>query len=293
MEREQLEIQTPAKLNLGLEVIGKRPDGYHEIVTILQAISLYDRFTWTPNHEGFSYEAAADLMADHDIVRTVLDGATDRSNWCGRLRLEKEIPIAAGLGGGSSDAVVALRLAYPDCATEELTCGASRLGSDAPFFVTGGTAIATGRGERLTKLPSPSQWYVIVMPDVWIPHKTRTLYQGLKHEDFSDGGRIRAIAAALTAGNASVTRFPNAFERQMRAIDRVAEAWECLASIAGRPANLSGAGPAIFVVADHQAHANAIADTVVSRGYAAKVAHSLATDTTASASQAVAVAMRC
>ena len=159
-----------AKINLTLEILGKRADGYHEVRTVMQTVGLADRLEVTAaadlsftcsdpalaTPDNLVYRAARLLQAEY-AVRT---GAA--------LRLEKRIPVAAGLGGGSSDAaatIVALnRLWNLQLSLTEQRRLAAALGSDVPFFLTGGTALATGRGERITPLPPlPQYWVVLVL----------------------------------------------------------------------------------------------------------------------------------
>ena len=162
-------IHCYAKINLTLEILGKRADGFHEVRTVMQTVGLADRlevsaaadlsFTCSDpalaTPDNLVYRAARLLQAEY-AVRT---GAA--------LRLEKRIPVAAGLGGGSSDAaatIVALnRLWNLQLSLTEQRRLAARLGSDVPFILTGGTALATGRGERITPLPPLPQ-----LPPHWV-----------------------------------------------------------------------------------------------------------------------------
>jgi len=154
-----------AKINLTLEVTGKRPDGYHELVSIMQTISVADEL---------SLSRASDLTLDCDqpelagednlVLRAArLLGAG------GHFELRKRIPVAAGLGGGSSDAALALRLLdtvhHLHLTPEQLLDAAAKLGSDVPFFLHGGTALIEGRGERVRPLADlPQHWLVLVNP---------------------------------------------------------------------------------------------------------------------------------
>jgi 4-diphosphocytidyl-2-C-methyl-D-erythritol kinase len=155
-----LEIDAPAKLNLGLEVVRRRPDGFHELVTVFQEIDLLDRLV---------LEAAAELTLDVTGLpvpgggeNLVLQAARLLADETGcragaRLRLHKAIPTGSGLGGGSSDAAAALvgldRLWGTALGHRGLRALAARLGSDVPFFLVGGTALGLGRGEVICPLP--------------------------------------------------------------------------------------------------------------------------------------------
>lgn len=159
-----LRVFAPAKLNLGLEVHGRRPDGYHEIETLFQALDWGDRleFSKAPLDSGLRLSIqglpledgpANSLRRAHALLAAARPGAMGGT----RVRLDKRIPLGAGLGGGSSDAAAALvglnRLWTLGLDDAELAALALELGSDVPFFLRGGTAIGRGRGERLEALP--------------------------------------------------------------------------------------------------------------------------------------------
>ncbi len=247
-----------AKVNLALEVVGRRSDGYHEIVTLLQTVSLHDTVRVAP---------AADLSLSCDVPalagadNLALRAAVLLQQRCGArqgaaIHLQKRIPVAAGLGGGSSDAAATL-LALAELWHLEPEMGmlaevATALGSDVPFFLWGGTALAGGRGERLEALPpAPARWLVLLRPPVMLPGKTALLYRRLSPADFGDGATARAAAAAVREG-----RFPadellvNTFERVADAVfPGLAAARASLQTAAGgRPVHLSGAGPTLFAV---------------------------------------------
>ena len=164
-----------AKVNLTLQVGSRRPDGYHAVMSVMQRISLWDTVTVergtgrdtllcsvpvTENvDDNLCMKAARAFFAE---TGTKSDGVT--------ITLEKHIPVQAGLGGGSSDAAAALRalrtLYAPDISDGRLETLAARLGSDVPFFIRGGTQLATGRGEVVSPLPPlTAGWFVVVKPD--------------------------------------------------------------------------------------------------------------------------------
>ncbi len=238
-------IRTPAKLNLGLEVIAPRTDGYHDLCTIYQAISIYDELKIC-QHNEFAYVSDPRIPEHLDLARSAMTAGVEKSSWSGRVRLIKLIPIAAGLGGGSSDAALILRMINSDNTGINLNRKAASIGADVPFFVIGGTALATGIGDILQPIDTPNLWFVVVVPDLEIAGKTARLFQGLQSIDFSDGTRVRALAQSINEWNSDLpATFPNAFERQMREFPEVDEAWKLLDHIAGRVA-LSGAGPAMY-----------------------------------------------
>ena len=166
-------ILAPAKVNLFLEILGKRADGYHEIRTLMQPISLFDTI-WVfagPGETTLRCPGYPELENnDNLIIRAVhlLERETARPLNV-FIRLIKRIPLGGGLGGGSSDAAAVLsglnRLLGNLVDPERLRNLAARLGSDVPFFLNKGTALAFGRGEHIEPWPSfPSWWYVLIFP---------------------------------------------------------------------------------------------------------------------------------
>lgn len=248
----------PAKVNLGLEVVGRRADGYHELVSVLQAVSLFDRFEWTATGAPFEYTGPAGVRLADDLVGRALALAPDHDLWTGRLRVVKRIPMAAGLGGGSSDAALALRLALPGASGDELHAHAARLGADVPFFLRGGTMLASGTGTTLVRRTTLVLWFVLVTPDIQIPDKTRTLYRGLVPSDFSNGETVRSFSGTL----GDTRSMPNAFTRQLLDDARVRYAYDCLGRAGGELVSISGAGPTVYVAVEHYADAARIASRV-------------------------------
>ena len=244
----RLHVVTPAKVNLGLEVIRRRGDGYHELVTIMQAVSIYDRFVWTETGERFEYDGPPGVPREVDLVWRALSLADGINEWTGQLRVEKHIPVAAGLGGGSSDAALALRLAMPDSDTSELHRQAATLGSDVPFFLHGGSALATVTGTEIEAVDLPPFWLVIVTPRVEIPRKTATLYRGLNGSDFADGAAIRDMVEHLRAGGLPPTTIPNTFTRQLLGYPSIRYAYDCLRRIGVGLVSVSGAGPSLYAL---------------------------------------------
>jgi 4-diphosphocytidyl-2-C-methyl-D-erythritol kinase len=256
----------PAKVNLTLEVTGKRSDGFHEVVSIAQTISLHDTLTFEPAEDvALAVDNPALAAPDNLVLRAASLLRAHASGTPGaRISLQKRIPLAAGLGGGSSDAAATL-VALNDMwrvrlAPEELLRLASRLGSDVPFLVRGGTAFLSGRGEVVTGLPdAPARWLVLLCPDFPIAQKTGTMYRRLASVEWDTGETTRAAREELLAG-----RFPP--ERMLvntfsRVADDVFPGLPALrarlrAAAAGRPVHLSGAGPTVFCLFEEQEEAH-------------------------------------
>ncbi|MGI8477049.1 MAG: 4-(cytidine 5'-diphospho)-2-C-methyl-D-erythritol kinase [Thermomicrobiales bacterium] len=263
-----LELLAPAKLNLGLEVLGRRDDGYHEVSTILATVSLFDRLAFSPSADIRLTVEDAELDNDENLVVRAARLLRRRSGVRigAAISLTKRIPAAAGLGGASSDAAAALlglcmmwRLTPSREALAEL---ALELGSDVPFFLRGGVAHAGGRGERLSPLPRlRSAGFVILGPSIVIPGKTATLYGLLEPSDFSTGAQIQESAALLADGNPSAPlNLANAFQRPL--LDLRPDLRESIRDMTGTPPlpfALSGAGPAHFVMTKDARQASAAA----------------------------------
>ncbi len=167
-------IRARAKINLGLTVIGRRPDGYHEIESIMQQISLHDTLLLEPvSGLGLDFNCSDPTLAgSENLVYRAASILKEQAGNClpgVKISLYKNIPVEAGLAGGSSDAAAALlglnkfwNLGLSKLKLLEL---ASQLGSDVPFCLQGGTALARGRGEELKQLPSlPFTWVILALP---------------------------------------------------------------------------------------------------------------------------------
>lgn len=259
---EPLSRRAYAKLNLGLEVLGRRDDGYHEIVTVLQTVSLYDQLTAAPADDLSIRCKIPSLTGRHNLVWQAADLLREGSGseQGAAIGLVKSVPVSAGLGGGSSDAASALalldRLWELDWPEERLTQAASRLGSDVPFFLHGGAALARGRGEQLEPLPTPpDRWFLLLMPNIRMPGKTPALYRRLRPADFSDGSATAALAESLRNGAPleeanMVNTFERAAAETFSGLERFRTALE---RAADHPAHLSGSGPSLFARVDDNA----------------------------------------
>lgn len=261
--------RAPAKLNLGLEIVGRRPNGYHELVTIFQTIAFYDEITVAAAPPGELTLSADPALGDAEnlILRAARTLAAQSGCTKGAaLTLDKGIPVAAGLGGGSSDAATTLRalrehwhLATSDAALATL---ATRLGADVPFFLHGGTVLATGIGEALTALPplSPS-WFLTLTPTLALPaDKTRRLYAALTPRDFGDGTRTLAQAERLRQGlSLDPALLVNSFTAPLERLFPILADWRDQLLGAGAPFVLpSGSGPTLYTIVESEGAARAI-----------------------------------
>lgn len=181
-----LRVAAYAKLNLSLQVLGRRADGFHDIDSLVRTIDLHDRLTIAMTDDGI--EVANDLDFDGpDIVAVAAQRilSAKRSIRGVSIRVEKRIPAGAGLGGGSSDAAAVLRaidsLTPPSLSEEELASLASDVGSDVALFLIGGLMRMSGRGERIEPLPaSGPEHYAIVVPPIHCA--TADVYRGWNGE---------------------------------------------------------------------------------------------------------------
>lgn len=271
-----LDIKAPAKVNLTLEVLGRRPDGYHEIKSVMQTIGLCDRLCLEPatNIEYVCRKpdwvlkksllpGAVKLLREH---RAVSRGAT--------LKITKRIPLVSGLGGESSLAAAALRglnqLWELDMSLADLESLAARLGSDVSFFLRGGTALAEGRGEKVTTLPpAPEQWLVLLLPDVpEVPQKTARLYARLDESLYTRGEMTERLVSHLGGGGGlQPSMLFNVFDRLAPEVfSGLKDYWQRFIAAGAEAAHLAGAGPALFVLFDSKAPAEAVCRKLVAQG---------------------------
>ncbi len=238
-------VRVPAKVNLVLEVLGPRPDGFHDVATILQAVGLYDDLS-LQDADHFSLTVGGMAVHGPNLVEAA---ATLLARECGivprvRVMLTKRIPVAAGLGGGSADAMAMLvaldRHLGAGLGREQLLELGTRLGSDVPFFLDGGTQRATGRGEVLAALPACKGSATVLVPPGSVPAKTALAYRALgAAANWDDGGRT----AGFRCGGSWYNRFDTAAGQLYPAASAVLGQLRA----AGCPAVLCGAGPSILV----------------------------------------------
>lgn len=271
----ELTLHAPAKVNLTLIVGARRDDGYHDVSTVMQTVGLYDTLTLTEGGSGLTLTCTdPDLPTDGSNL--VLRAA---ALFCQELHLpvpdlhlhlQKRIPSQAGLGGGSSDAAAVLRamrtLYAPVVPDAELERMAAALGSDVPFFIRGGTALATGRGEQLTPLPRLTDgWFVVVKPPEGF--STPAMYRRLDELPFQPPQPPDGMTAALDAGelHAVAAALCNSFERAVPPDSAVWVIREALRARGALAAMLSGSGSAVFGLFDREDAAYAAAEVLRER----------------------------
>ena len=282
---EKVTVQAPAKVNLTLEVLGKRPDGYHEIASVMQTISLFDILTFSPSDEVKVTTDVPELEGEDNLVYRAAMLLRDTSGVSAgaEIHLDKQIPLAAGLGGGSSDAAATLlglnRLWGLELGEGELKELVAQLGSDVPFFVTGGTALVEGRGERVSsvKMP-PTLWLVLAFPDHRLENKTATAYRALSHTDHTDGRRTTDLVKRIEAcAEIDHDSFFNVFDRVAAQIfPGIGGSWSILQQSSGRQVHLSGAGPTLFCPVDGPDEGERVVSKCVAQGLDSRLVRTLA-----------------
>lgn len=251
--------QAPAKVNLALDILGRRADGYHDMRMVMQTVSLCDTVSVEETAEGFTLHTDGDFIPAgkktlEQRAAEAFFAAVGRPMPGLSVTLEKRTPAYAGLGGGSADVAALLRILRdrycPDMTCEELERVGFQVGSDMPFCVRGGTALAEGRGEVLTDLrPLPDCWLVLCKPDFGIP--TPSLFA------LVDGGELRrrpdigGMAAALESGDlvGTAARLGNVFEEVLpEPYHEVFAIKRRLLDLGALNAAMSGSGPTVFGV---------------------------------------------
>lgn len=277
-----MRLRAMAKINLGLDVIRKRDDGYHEVRMIMQTIKMYDvldirkkktqgislstNLPYVPSDErNLVYKAAKLLMDEFDIKEGI------------SMRLFKFVPVAAGMAGGSSDAAAAFvgvnRLFRLGLSQEELMERAVQIGADVPYCIMRGTALAEGIGEKLTPLPAMPEGYVLIgKPGINV--STKTAYENLnlaaieQHPDID--GMIRDIR---NKDIYSMTeKMVNVFEPGlMKKYPVIQEIRDFMEEKGALKAMMSGSGPTVFGIFDSKEKMNAAASALKKTGLAKTV----------------------
>lgn len=275
---DEFTIQAPAKLNLTLDVLGRREDGYHDLKMVMQSITLADQLTLRPDRAP-----GIQVSSSFHFLPTGEKNLAGKAAVCfyqalGRpardldISITKHVPVCAGMAGGSSDAAAVLRalnrLEGDPFSPEELAHVGEAVGSDVPYCVLGCTALAQGRGEVLTPLsPLPHCWVVACKPD--FPVSTPELFARI------DSCRIRrrpdadGLMAALEQGDLMevARRMYNVFEDVLpeRQLARVADIKNTLIQQGALGANMSGTGPTAFGLFSSQSQAQAAYDVLKQR----------------------------
>jgi 4-diphosphocytidyl-2-C-methyl-D-erythritol kinase len=253
--------KAPAKINLALDVLFKRPDGYHEVEMIMTTVDLADRIElkeikgnhiqilshnrFVPDdHRNLAYQAAFILKERFGINKGV------------SITIEKNIPVAAGLAGGSSDAAATLRglnrLWKLDLSMDELAEIGAEIGSDVSFCVYGGTALARGRGEKITHLPAPPKcWVILAKPTIGV--STADIYKRLQTSKMEHPDVPGMITAIMENNYHDVCEgLGNVLEQvTLQLYPEVANIKDQMKTFGADSVLMSGSGPTVFGLVEH------------------------------------------
>ena len=252
-----MKLRAMAKINLGLDVVRRREDGYHEVRMIMQTIRMYDSIeltrTDTPgiqvqtnlrylpvNEDNLVYRAAKLLMDEFHIQQGV------------EIRLEKFIPVAAGMAGGSSDAAAVMvgvnRMFGLGLSRRALMERGVKIGADVPYCILRGTALAEGIGEKLTVLPKAPRGYVLIAkPPISV--STKFVYENLHLEQLKEHPDIDGVRAAIEAGDLKTMaeRMGNVLETvTIPAYPQIGKIRDAMLENGALGAMMSGSGPTVF-----------------------------------------------
>ncbi len=266
--RKMLYVKAPAKINLTLDVLYKRPDNFHEVEMVMTTVDLADRISlesredgviqiistdnFVPNdHRNFAYQAARLIKDTYGIKQGV------------SITIEKEIPIAAGLAGGSSDAAATLKglneLWNLGLSIDELAELGAKIGSDVSFCVYGGTALATGRGEKIKEIPAPPNcWVVLAKPKIGV--STAEVYGGLKVEGLEHPNTKQMVQAIETKDYELLcSSLGNVLETvTFKLHPEVIMLKEQMKRFGADATLMSGSGPTVFGLVDSEARVSRI-----------------------------------
>lgn len=270
----ELVINAYAKLNLTLDILRRREDGYHDLRMVMQSISLHDTVALSQTDTGeMELKSGADFLpADQSNLAyraaEAFFASTGISNPGLRITLEKNIPVCAGMAGGSSDAAAVLRglrqMYAPDMSVAELCRIGEKVGSDVPYCVFGGTALAEGRGEILTRLaPMPACWVVICKPPFGL--STPELFGCVQVKKLSRHPDTQGVIRSLEHGdlNGVLRRIYNVFEAVLP--EKYGEVFSIknkMLDLGADSAAMTGSGPTVFGLFTDEKRAEAACRTL-------------------------------
>jgi 4-diphosphocytidyl-2-C-methyl-D-erythritol kinase len=265
-----LKVLAPAKINWNLRVLHRRGDGFHEIESLVTAVTLYDEIEFMPGHDSDRAVSCDDPAVPCDQSNLILRAAAllARASGCDfgcACRLSKRIPVGGGLGGGSSNGAAALlalnRLWKLNWPIESLSPLAAELGSDVSFFLHGGSAVIGGRGERVRPVQLGWQgWIALLMPDFGV--STPAVYRAWRPAPAPAG----PIEGDRSAGAVEWMRasFNMLEEPAMRVCPELGALWEHANRLTDRPVRVSGSGSTLYTAFQTRNEAERFAETAAS-----------------------------
>lgn len=278
---DSYQMKAYAKINLGLDVIGKLENGYHEVRMVMQTVGIYDELRFTKcekgiflssdceelplNEDNLIYKAARIMLEEYHIPSGV------------HIQLKKTIPIAAGMAGGSSDAAATFkginRLFDLDASLEDLMRLGVRVGADVPYCILGGTALAEGIGDRITSLnPAPECFVLVAKPDIQV--STRYVYENLDMEGIKEHPDIDGMVEAIweESFQGMLDRMGNVLEdvtaRQYPIVERIKKRMRDLGALNSL---MSGSGPTVFGIFVNERIAREAFESLKAEGLAPQV----------------------
>ncbi len=277
---DKMECKARAKVNLGLDVCRRLENGYHEVKMVMQTIDLYDVLEFTRRKDPDIILSLDSRDALGDISNNLIFKAAKLMIGAFSIKegieihLSKNIPVAAGMAGGSTDAaatIIAMNEMFALGQTKEQLMELSlQLGADVPFCIMGGTALAEGIGEKLTKLPAPPQTVVLIAkPSVMV--STKEVYENLKVDELEKHPDIDGMVDAIAAGNlAEISdRMENVLETVTIALHPEIEKIKTfMKEHKAINAMMSGSGPTVFGLYASKEEAQAAADALKETGLA-------------------------
>lgn len=282
----QFTLKAYAKINLGLDVVRRLPNGYHEVKMVMQTVGIYDELTFAKIDSGITvtveaddvpegvvpadennlvYKAAKQLMDEYKVTEGI------------HIHLRKNIPVAAGMAGGSTDAAATYKgvnRMFGLGASEEELCGmAVKIGADVPYCIKGGTALSEGIGEILTLLPDAPDCYVLVAkPDIFV--STKYVYENLHADTLTSHPDIDGMVEAIKEGSLCgvIERMENVLETVTeKAYPIIGQIKAFMEEQGALRAMMSGSGPTVFGIFDNKEKAQKGYDALIKTGLAKQV----------------------
>jgi 4-diphosphocytidyl-2-C-methyl-D-erythritol kinase len=240
-----------AKVNLGLEVLYKRPDSYHQILSILLKINLNDYISLKESKENQILQEG--IEENHNIIRKVVSFMQNQyRNTPVRIEVKKNIPYSSGLGGGSSNAAAVIKgidkLWKLKLKTEEMKKIALHFGSDVPFFISHNTAIVEGRGEIIHEIPRPSfNQILLIYPNIYLDQKTTKIYDNVL--SYTNGSRtMETISLIKEKKQISYDLFNGLEKSALEIFPNLISFKKTLNNLKLNSLNLTGAGPTYYSI---------------------------------------------
>lgn len=279
---QQVIRKARAKINLGLDVVKRREDGYHEVKMIMQTVDIYDELTICKTEQpGIQITTnVGDIPVNEDnliykTAKLMLDKYSIQQGIA--VHLKKVIPVAAGMAGGSTDAAATFTglnqlfdLKIPD---EELMKMAVKIGADVPYCIMGGTALSEGIGEILTPLPNPPQCHlVIAKPDIYV--STKYVYENLHANELKHHPDIDAMIESLRAKD--LRKMSQQMENVLELVTAseypiIEEIKDTMKKCGAWNALMSGSGPTVFGIFDREEDANKAKELIAQKKLAKQV----------------------